>query len=504
MFVVIMGSLFLPLLSALLHYASFPPFGLWPLALVAFVPLLIFFAHTDSVRRLIAGWLLYSVAFYTLSALYIPEPLFILSGVLASFVAPLLITLLKRLRTRTALFLIGCTVAVTISEYAVAVFALMPSFIAMTGNALVPSPFLGLARFGGITTLTIFALLVNVPLALLVLRARDARAVAVHVLVALIMLVAAAGIGASATVRANTGDDAIRVTAVSASAAFDNGSDMLDDAVFARTPEGFDSIAGYIRAKLFPIAEAIRVNEPDLVVLPQSFFDFELPGIADPRAVRGIRVTNNGILLAAYADFAQWVGADTLVTMTTIGVGGEKRKSSILIRKDGTYGGISQKATLTNFSEAWPFGSWVPPYWKPYLASVSVREAADSFVTLNPTGRYSVADEPFKTLTTSGGVQFGPTICSDGQYPDSILALKSNGARFIAHSSNHLLLDHLFGAYIELVGNLRRIEAVESGLPIVVASKLEEPGVVLPDGTVHSGIIGADGWGYFTKDLFLK
>ncbi len=504
-----MGSFFLPLLSAFLHYASFPPIGAWPLAFVAFIPLFIFFSRAESVWRLVTGWIIYALTFYTLSALYIPEPLFILSGVLASSVALALVIPLRKLCDRGIFFLIGCAVAVTISEYAVAVFAMMPSFIAMTGNALAGSPFLGLARFGGITVLTLFALLVNIPLTHLILgsRAWVGRFVAKQISVAVLIIVAALFVSTLAlrsALMVGEGSGSVRVAVVSASSTFDDGSDMLDDSAFAHTPEGFVSIDTYIRSKLFPIAETIRVDSPDLVILPQSLFDFELSGVADPRAVREIKVINNGILLAAYADFAQWVGADTLVTMTTVGTKGEKRKSSVLIRKDGSYGGMSQKTTLTNFSEAWPFGSWIPPYWKPYLASVSAREAADSFVTLNPTGPYSVADEPFKTLTTSGGVRFGPTICSDGQYPRSVGALKKNGAQFIAHSSNHLLLDRLFGAYITLVGNLRRIEAVQSGLPIVIASKLENPGVVLPDGSLHSGFIGVAGWGHFTKDLFLR
>ncbi len=484
----------LPLLSGVLHYISFFP-GFWPLSFVALIPILLFLREVSSTRRVFLGWLVYALVFYPLSALYIFEPLFILSGVVLSLIAPTLVSMGVKFRG-SSLFMVWCATSIVLSEYLIARFALFPSFIAMAGNVLADSPFIGLSRYGGVVFLSVIVLAVNVLVSLAYVSVRKRNGMAERVKSSLVyasagvfFLLALGTVSAFAPVHQLPGGEKIlRVAVVSTGDTFDDRSSELDSLANADEHVWMRSVRSYIQDRVSEVESALIPEDPDIVFLPEDMLDFELRGIPDLRAESALGVTNAGPLLSEYSDLARRLNSAVVATLTIFDPSGEKYNSSILIGKDGEFLSVYNKYLLTNFSETWPFGSWIPPYWRWYARDLGLEKRAEAFAGWFPAHRYARAGDPYVPLEWNG-TRFGTAICSEGQFPIALGSFKDSGAAFIAHISSNTWVPNFRAQYLALVDNLRRIEAVEFSVPIFISGKGESPGVTLPDGTLISGAL---------------
>ena len=148
--------MFFSILSSILQFLSFPPAELNYLALVALVPLFVFLCRETSTKRIIAGVLIYRAVFLLLVGAYIPDPLLLFFELLFFLPFISLVILLKRYPVKAPVFLFVIALAYMLSETFVARFAPLPSFVVLSGLPLAATPFIYLAKWGGVYATSVF------------------------------------------------------------------------------------------------------------------------------------------------------------------------------------------------------------------------------------------------------------------------------------------------------------------------------------------------------------
>lgn len=463
------------ILSSAFQFLSFPPAEIHYLALVALVPLFVFLHQETSVKRIIAGVLLYRTVFLLLTGSYIPDPLLLLFELLffLSFIG--LVILLKRYSVKPQIFICIIALAYLISEGFAARFAPLPSFVVLSGLPLAATPFIYLAKLGGVYATSIFSVLTNAIFSFIFIFSRKAF---LFVAVAVLLLL---GFGMGKLLHDSPADNSVaknmHLAIISTGKAYDDGS-KIDI-----TKNGAQiALEDFINKTLGDVAQKLGDYQPDLIILPEHFIDLLLLNDTSTEAREKFGIINAGTILSRYQSFAKANNTAILASLRTYGEDHKKRQSAILINKEGNLSAISDKYYMTVGSETWPFGKWIPFYWKWSLRFLPPETREEAFIALSPTGQYVKAEKPF-TPISFGDITLGPLLCSEGHYPLPYKILKEKNTDIFISTSNNTWLSFAGEQYKKETLWLRKIYSVSSGRPIVINGKNELAGIVHPDGT---------------------
>jgi len=382
----------------------------------------------------------------------------------------------------------------TFFDFLQAKYGFLPTYIITAGNIFGSSPFLGLAGFGGLITLAFFAALINVLIALLILNfknsgfklsIRNLRQPPYLILILLIVFVIGGGyLISKSELKKNAfayqnSPAKIKIALVSNNGDFDKEfeafeSDILSSEEKAKAEAIIEKILGPIKNELY--GEKI-----DLTVLPEDMIDIESWQDPDTEAKNKFGIENAGILIEAYRKLAQEINTNLAVTLTTI-QNNKRYNSTVLFDRDGEIVDIYNKFNLAILGEYWPFGNWRPFYFN-LIKNLAPGKIGQGGAVFN--GKYTYSPGQKKILQTEGLI-FGSAICSEIQYPSQIEEFKKMGAKFISHTATNRWAVIGLNSFRELTDNLRKIEAVWLGMPILINGREEMAGIITPDGKMDS------------------
>ncbi|HRY52533.1 MAG TPA: nitrilase-related carbon-nitrogen hydrolase [Candidatus Portnoybacteria bacterium] len=461
----------LPFLSSLLGIIAFLPLNCYPASLVFLIPLFIFFLKENKLWRLVAGAFIFKIVFALGAAYFTLEPIAWASELLIIFFLPLNIWLAKKLlhhlcqsqpinffnKELALLFLLPFLF--TLSDILQARFSLLPSYIMAAGNSLGSSPFLGLAGLGGITFLTFFAALINALLAALFLKLRSLyknknnspapEKKTCFVLAALLVLALLAGWLISFwqlnknTDEYNSKTSIIKIAVLSA-------KESLYPAQFEETKK------------------ELTKQQIDLLVLPENIF-------YDPANPAYFSNNYTGFM----QNLAQEIGANVIAVFDTFQEQ-KKYNSAVLFNKLGETIGIHSKFRITFAGEYWPFGSWQPP-----LSDLLKKSSPEikNFAVFDPKNAYSRGQQNnLNIVSQNKSVVFAAPVCLEIQYPDDLKYYRQTGAQFIVNPSSNRWVGTGLKHFLYLTGNLKKIEAVWLGLPVISSGVKDYAGLTLPNG----------------------
>lgn len=425
------------LFSALLGILAFNT-KLAFLVFIAAVPLFLFFIYEKSLFKLLIGSFLFRLIFLYGVVYFVTDPILYFFSVLIFLGLPLSFYLVRKY---FSLFVAVAVLPVlwTVFDYLAARYSLLPTAVAMLGNPLANSLFIGLAKINGIVGLTFFAALINLLFLSLLLLKKDRK-----LLIGFIALIfVLAGTLSCFLIKGNKGDylskgrklEAVLISASKNRAEFDN-----------------------FWVKIF--------IEPgtDLVAIPEDFYfksnpeDFNKAIDFYSQAARGIKTNLSAVL--SQKD------------------GNRLYKSSILFSGDGKIKSVYNKNYLTITSENWPFKDWRPFYFNAYLKSAPEEEKKKAIFDSHY--QYSTGGP---SLLKGDGFSFANPICGELHYPDYMEELNSLNPDFILHNSENDWIERGLKQYLVLTNNLRKIEAVHFGKPVLVNGIADYAGIFYPDGT---------------------
>ncbi len=470
----------LPVVSALLGIGAFSalPYA-WVLALAWLVPLFLFFQRECRLVRLLIGTALFRIIFAAGVVYFAAEPFGWMASILLFLGLPVSFHLVRRFVGARAAA-ISLPFLWTFWDLLEARYTFLPVYVMAQGNALAVSPFLGLARWGGIAGLTLFGAVVNAVLTggIITLFKRER-----HLWIGAIVLLLVAGFSASRWVLHQNGaayqsrPRELRVAAVSTDAVFDSALNFPYDIL---SPSERQIAAEHLAAMLEPLRHELRRQPLDLVLLPEDMIDLESWHDADPEALAAFGIESGGVLIAAYRRLAADLAVDVSATFTTI-QRGERYNTTLLFSRDGALAGRANKVRLAIGGEYWPFGRWRPFYWN-WAGRIRPEISAESPI-FDPQYQYA-AGEPH--LLHTGGFSFASPICAEVHYPWDIRAAVQEGAQFVVHTGNNSWVALGRGQYLRLTDGVRRTEAVWLNVPIVITGKDERAGVLAPDGRLDA------------------
>jgi apolipoprotein N-acyltransferase len=489
----------LSFLSALLGILTYPPFGMYGLVFVFLVPYFLFLMGEKRLWRMIGGTFVFRLTIAVVVGLEAYEPLLFIQSASLFLILPLSLWFLRRSSLSEYKQLIAIPVLFVAAEYAQAQFTLLPSIKAYSGVNLAASPFLGLARWGGVLLLSLFAVSVNVLIVAAWQRVRHGssgwrklfsfwglraamaekkgRALLAAAAAAIVfgLLISQLGLWERREAYEARGN-ALRIALVSVAEPFDKEIEDLSDTLSRGQLVEIDRL---VQERLSRISAALPISQFDLIVFPEALFFNDYRGDEDGEAREKFGITNGGTLIRAYRALAQNKRSEVLAYFPTLTADGRRYSSGVLFARDGTISGVYNKKHLAYSGEYWPFGDWKPWY-------------ADTFARMYPNiaKRSPVFDKRYvydreeqtSLLTLESGARIASPICSEGHYPSYLGELVGAGAQFIVHPSSNNWVDLGLKKYLESLVWFRQIEAVRLGVPMVLSGRQEYAGVIEPDG----------------------
>lgn len=475
-----------PLAAVFLGLLSFPPFGFYPAAFLFLAPIFGFILKEARFWRIAVGIMIFRFLYALGLTYFVFEPvLYFHSLVIFSFWLVIIFSLKKFFSPPRSLKEEGAVLAILalsylFFDYLEARFSFLPTFIMAAGGALADSPFLGLAA-GGFVGLGLLVVAVNA-LLLLAWKWREAK---IFVLAALILSAAFALSQIFLLKRAveyQNRNKALELAIVSVNSDFDRemesagrawNGDLLNE-------EQSFLASSFVRDKFGDLKNDFSGQNPDLMIFPEDFIDVEFWGEADPEAYRKFGITNAAPIISAYRDLAARLKTNVVADLTTIRESG-RYNTTILFNRNGAIEGIYDKVDLAFGGERWPFGGWQPFYYR-WLRRIRPEYFAFSPI-FNPRYRYQSGGDESKIFDTDELGKFAAPICLEIHYPRRNGLFVDRGAEFLINSSSN---NWVFGPglrkYLDLAVNLRRIEAVRLGVPIIVTGRRDYAGIVYPDG----------------------
>ena len=489
--------MWLPIISLVVFVVSFPPVGFWFLGFVALAPFFLFLVREKRFFRLVLGTISFR---FTSGAVVLYcgfEPMLFLYGAFLFLGLPVSLFIIKKLFERRLpleklQYLTICSLPFlwVFWDFFSAQFSFLPNFVFMAGNILGSSPFIGLARWGGIMGLTFFiacsnALIVfallsgnkralwqsfgqGIPFKKIVSEGKHTMGIlslGAFLLLLVVGWITSRYLLSKAEDVYNARANAMRVIIVST-------NDAMDE-IFSRL--GSDASGELIKQSIPFLGQVSEIQPGDLIVLPENMIVEEY-GNVDHEAKNKFGIENQGSLIAAYRGVAIDSETPLLGTFTTI-QGGKRYKTAILFGENGEILQIYNKSRLTFISEFWPFGSWRPFYFD-WIKDQNPEIAEESPV-FDSRYRYGYGDKKILTLYNA---KFGTPICLEVHYPYDLKEFKNLGAEFFIHTSNNKWVRYGLNTYLSLTNNLRKIESVWLNVPIIINGRYEKAGVITPDG----------------------
>lgn len=481
-------------LSTLLVIFTYPPFNVYWLAFIFLVPLFWFLLREKRLFRLLFGTLVFRLVVGGFVAVEAIEPILFIQSASLFLVLPISLWILNRFSVSETIRIALLPLFYTLAEFAQAQFSFLPFIKGYAGVNLAASPFLGLARWGGVLLLSFFVVAINVlivaalkrsrrnatePLSFLKVRFDDAGKgllVATVGLIVLGFLLSQEGLRErNATYQART--NTVRVALVSTAETFDKEIEDYSDRLSKSELADMDKL---ISDRLDRISKVLKKYQFDLIAFPEELFRNDYRGDEDSEAREKFGITNAGTLIRAYRALARDMNSEVMAYFSTLTADGKRYNSGIVFASDGTISNIYNKRYLAYTGEYWPFGSWKPPYPDAFI------EAYPNIVKRSP-----VFDEQYRydrgksdpLLALKNGTRFATPMCSEGHYPFYLKELVDTGAQFIINTSSNNWVHRGFGKFRESVIRFRQVQAVWLGVPILVNGRREYAGVIEPDGS---------------------
>lgn len=457
-----MPLLLLPVASALLGILAFFPFPhAYLFSFVFLVPLFLFYARRCSLFVSCIGTASFYLLFRFGTSYFLPEMISISASLLIFCGLPLSVYAAQALHRKvrssdipTGVLLAALPFLWTAWDTVTAWYSPLPTAIISAGNALGSSPFVGLAIFGGVAGLTFFVAAVNAAAAAAILHFRgpqERRVASSGRLFAGIAAFLAAAAALSGILLSQRG------------AAYEERTTRLT--VTALSVTKYPTFSQHLLMQ-----RAIRQTPADLVVLPEVFFD----------ALEYADYRSEAKMSAAIAPLLPSDSAVGIGIFNFRPDGGDSRYETAVLADSGGVQGVHHKSRPVFIGEYWPFGSWHPAFYD-WLRSKNPRYG--SYAMFNRQNAYVPGEMNTITATLGGATTtLAVLVCSEMYYPRDVSWYRTQGAQLLVNSTSNRWLGRGKDQFLFLTHNLRRIEAVETNLPIVVSGFEDVAGVFTPDG----------------------
>ncbi|MCL5004837.1 MAG: hypothetical protein M1170_02765 [Patescibacteria group bacterium] len=481
----------LPVLSAILGILAFLPSGPWPLGFVFLVPLFLFIAKEKEFWRFILGIFIFRIVLMAIVGYFAFDP--IIYGLSALLFTILMIPLFF-LKKRGQLLFVFLPIFYAFADLFSDHFSFLPTNIIAAGNIFGSSPFLGLANFGGLIFLTIFATSINALFTAVfatINGSKKIKSVIILIIITIIILLLGWQISQS-QLQKNYLDyqnkkNELTVALVSTNAEIDKKFSNFNNTLNETERE---KIKIEISEILSPIKEELSDKKMGLLALSEDMIDVEDWDNSDKEAKNKFGIENDKILIQSYRDLAKELNANLTTTFTAY-QNGKRYNTAVLFNQNGEIEDIRNKSRLTIASEYWPFGDWQPFYYK--WARKIQPDIADNSALFNKEYLYNKGER--KNLVAEN-FNFASLICLEIHYPYEVKQFKKMGADFILHTTSNRWINYGLDNYLTMTANLRKIESVWLKTPIIFNGKMEKAGVITPDGEIQSINFEADNKNY--------
>jgi len=476
----------LPIISAILGYLAFK---FYPLGFIFLVPFFIFLLQEKKLKRLLIGSFLFKFVLFLTLFYFIFEPIIWFLSFLIFLGFPFLFFIIRKYLGKK-IGLLSLPVLFVIFDFLQAKYTILPTYLASAGNTLGSSPFLGLASMGGLLSLSIFVVLVNILIVATVLQFLGSQTSRRYLILgsstSLILILVFSGILISQSqlqknkIAYQKLPKKLKIAVLSNKKEFDKDFDIFESDFLSLQQR--KTAQKLINQKLNPIKKEILQNKSfkiDLLIFPEDMIDIESWSDADLQAKTKFNIENAGVLIKAYRNLAKELNVYLLATLTTI-QNKKRYNSAILFSPQGKIVDIYHKTHLTIGSEYYPF-NWQPFYYK--LVKEKLMKQGDLLALFDKRYRYQKGE--VKIIKTKK-FNFGSAICIEIHYPQQLRQLKRKGAQFICNPQNNCWLKLQGRDYLNMTTNLRKIESAQLKIPIIVSAREEKPKIILPYGKVAS------------------
>ena len=443
------------IVSSLLGILSLSSPCFYPVGFIFLVPFFYFLYTEKRFWKLLAGTFVFRSILLVGTVYYTAEPLNWSTSILLFLGLAFFSWIVNRtFPTSRYARLIGIAILYCLFDIIEAKYSFLPTYLVTVGTVLGASPFVGLAKYGGVMTLELFVLASNTSILMVVLgiwpsiAGGQVRPSAwkrtLSVLVSFTLFFSGAFLLSGYFLRQNASVSSsygrhLRVTAVS---------------VKDVSPFGMQKF-------LANVADI----PTDLLVLPEELFVKE--GNDPYTGEEASMVIKNIHAKAAFV-----LGTFHIVR------DGIHYNEAALFNAGGDILNRYDKNKLIILGEYWPY-AWHPSLYDFLKDDPDVKNSA----FFRPSNSYTAGGVNLMYLgQRNAGVPFGTLICLEAHYPDMIRTYKNLGAAFIVNPTSNRWISSGADLYGHLVGNLYAIESVQSGLPIVVSSINGFAGVLFPNG----------------------
>jgi len=471
---------FLISIAAILEILASPPLSWYWLIFIFAVPLFIFLEKERNLFHLLVGLLSYRLLASLGITYFVFDPFLFLASILIFSGLPLSFYFIKRLANKNLAFL-SLIILWPFWELLEARYTALPNFSMTTGSALGPSPFLGLASFGGLPTLTTFIILINFLVFAVYRRMKEKKPVKFSIVLLAIVL-ASGFIISQLSLWKNANDYQLLKNIKKLALVSDNG---YLDKVFKNKEFEPSQLSQKIDEALTPLFNDLKNRDSDVVVLPEAMIDLDLDKTINQEAFDKFKISNNGILITKYAELAKRLNKSLVAN--TVSIQSAKRYNTLLFFNNrGELVDIFNKKNLVITGEYWPFGDWRPFYFDLILnLAPDLKKQYLNYPIYDVSKNFSRGET--KTVQLDDLI-LAPAECSEIHYLNEIQARVKLGGRVILNPSSNLWLPTgiLLNQYLRLADNLRKIESVWLEVPITSNGRRTWPSLVTPDGKIIS------------------
>ena len=442
----------LVIISSLLGIAAFLPLNLYFLGFIFLAPFFYFLYKENSFWKLFLGAFVFRAVLGIGTVYYTLEPLLWITTILIFSSLALVIFILNKIFAKYPYYsyakIIYIPLVYLVFDILEAKYSFMPTYIITAGNTFGTSPFVGLAKYGGLLSLEFFVILANTFFLLIFLNLKFFRENKNKFFLAVAGLVifffsayALSGyfLKQNSKILASA-ENHLNITAVT----------------LRRNFSPFD---------LNELVMDLSNIETDLLVLPEELFVQPENNPFTPEEASGIIKNLN--LKAKYV-----VGTFHLVR------DGKNYDTAILFDNQG--GIISQydKNKLIILGEYWPYA-----YHPSFYDSLKNDPVMKDYALFNPANNYTAGAPKIMQMENNKiEVPFATLICLEAHYPDLIEKYRENGAKFIINPLSNRWVSVGSDHFGYLTGNLYSIESIQVGLPMIVSGVNSFAGVFFPNG----------------------
>lgn len=426
------------ILSAILGIIAFSPLNYYLIGFVFLVPLFIFYDKEKSFWKLIAGTVVFRMLFLLGTVYYTLEPINWTWIIILFLGLPISIFVIKKYAKAWRIDIAIPFLWITF-DHLQAHFALVPTYIVTAGNILGSSPFVGIARPFGIISLTAFIAITSGLLASALLAKGKARYK--------LVLFAIACIGTALTY----------------------SQIQLHRTPLAAKTANTVMIASVATDKNFGLSDAYKLERDlaqmhaDLIVLPEGMLDESIND--DPERW--------------YRELAKTLHTPVIATLQ-MEREGHRYVSTRVIDAEGSVTGMHDKVRLTFMGEWWPWGRWHPSFVD-WIASHDPQ--IKSYAVLDPDRPYAAGSKNVLTVTIKGmQIKVASLICMEVHYPYDLISYKNAGTQLIITPASNRWVGAGSDQFRYLTNNLRTIESVWTGIPVLLSGVNDDTGTISPDG----------------------